>query len=149
MIEAAPTVADLVATCPELRLIVTSRTPLRIGAEREYQLAPLLLPPPNGKAVPEELASYPAVELFIQRAQTTNPTFALSVDNGQAVAEVCRRMDGLPLAIELAAARTRILSVEALLSRLEHTLDVLTGGGATSPSVSRPCAPPSPGAIPS
>jgi predicted ATPase len=128
VIEAASTVADLVATCPELRLIVTSRTPLRIGAEREYQLAPLLLPPAKGQATPEELAGYPAVALFIQRAQTTNPTFALRIDNAQAVAEVCRRMDGLPLAIELAAARTRILTVEALLSRLEHALDVLTGG---------------------
>jgi predicted ATPase len=128
VIEEAPTVADLVATCPELRLVVTSRTPLRIGAEREYQLAPLLLPPSKGQATPEELAGYPAVALFIQRAQTTNPTFALNVDNAQAVAEVCRRMDGLPLAIELAAARTRILTVEALLARLEHALDVLTGG---------------------
>jgi predicted ATPase len=128
VIEAAPTVGDLVATCPELRLVVTSRTPLRIGAEREYQLAPLLLPPPNGKAVPEELAAYPAVALFLQRAQQVNPTFALRTDNAEDVAEVCRRMDGLPLAIELAAARTRILTTDALLARLEHALDVLTGG---------------------
>ena len=127
IIEAAPTVTQLVASCPELRLVVTSRTPMRIAAEREYQLEPLLLPP-QGKTIPEELAAYPAVALFVQRAQRVNPTFSLRTDNAEAVAEVCRRMDGLPLAIELAAARTRILTVEALLARLEHALDLLTGG---------------------
>ncbi|MDQ5874695.1 MAG: adenylate/guanylate cyclase domain-containing protein, partial [Actinomycetota bacterium] len=137
IIEAAPTVADLVATCPELRLVVTSRTPLRIGAEREYQLAPLLLPPPNGKAVPEKLAAYPAVALFIQRAQRVNPTFALRTDNAKDVAEVCRRMDGLPLAIELAAARTKLLSPEALLERLDRTLSLLTGGARDAPERQR------------
>jgi predicted ATPase/class 3 adenylate cyclase len=128
VIEAAPALADLVAACSELRLVVTSRMPLHIGAEREYQLEPLLVPPAGGKSAPEELGVYSAVALFTQRARGVNPTFALTADNAQAVAEVCRRMDGLPLAIELAAARSRLLTPEALLARLEHALDVLTGG---------------------
>ncbi|MEP6665382.1 MAG: adenylate/guanylate cyclase domain-containing protein [Nocardioidaceae bacterium] len=128
VIEAAPAVADLVAACSELRLVITSRTPLHIGAEREYQLEPLLVPPAGGESVPKELGVYSAVALFTQRAQAVNPAFTLTADNALAVAEVCRRMDGLPLAIELAAARTRLLTPEALLARLEHALDVLTGG---------------------
>jgi predicted ATPase/tetratricopeptide (TPR) repeat protein len=128
VIEAAPAVADLVAACSELRLVVTSRTPLHIGAEREYQLEPLLVPPAEGESLPEDLGVYSAVALFTERAQAVNPGFAITADNASAVADVCRRMDGLPLAIELAAARTRLLTPEALLARLEHALDVLTGG---------------------
>ena len=128
VIAAAPTVADLVVACAEARLICTSRTPLHIGAEREYSLEPLTVPPADGAFALEELDRYSAVALFTQRAQAVNPAFALTDDNAPAVAELCRRVDGLPLAVELAAARTRLLSPEALLARLGHALDMLTGG---------------------
>lgn len=128
VIGAAPAVADLVDACPEMRMVVTSRTPLRISAEHEYSLAPLPLPPADHDISAEEVSTYSAVALFAERARSVNPSFVLNADNVRAVVEVCRRMDGLPLAIELAAARTRILDPEALLARLEHALDVLTGG---------------------
>jgi predicted ATPase len=128
VIDAAPRLASLVAACPHLRLIVTSRGPLRIGGEYEYRLEPLSVPSHPDETGLEELRKYPAIELFVERARSVNPGFALTSENAAAVTEVCKRMDGLPLAIELAAARIRILTPEALLDRLEHALDVLTGG---------------------
>ena len=113
---AAREVARLVDSCPELRVVVTSRTPLRIAAEREYQLAPL------------ELGS--AVSLFVARA----PSLELTPANEVVVAEICRRLDGLPLALELAAARLRLLTPDALLERLDHALDLLTSGSRDTPS---------------
>jgi predicted ATPase len=127
VIESAGTVAEIVETCPELRMLITSRGPLRIGAEHEYHLEPLSVPPGDADATSDVL-SYPAVALFLERARAVNPTFEITVQNTRTVAEVCRRLDGLPLAIELAAARIRLLSPEALLERLQHALDVLTGG---------------------
>jgi tetratricopeptide (TPR) repeat protein len=118
----------LIAACPNLRIIVTSRAPLRIGSEKEYRLEPLAVPSQGGETDVETMRVYPAIELFVERAGSVNADFALTPENAAAVAEVCRRMDGLPLAIELAAARIRILTPEDLLSRLEHALDVLTGG---------------------
>jgi predicted ATPase/class 3 adenylate cyclase len=120
LLSAAPEVAGLIARCPALRVVITSRTPLRIGAEREYALAPLDLPP--------------AIELFVERARTTRSTFELTNENAEAVEAVCRRLDGLPLAIELAAARLRLLSPEALLQRLDHALQVLTSGPRDIPA---------------
>ena len=112
VVSAAPEVAALVERCPGLRIVTTSRTPLRIAAEREHALAPLELSP--------------AIALFVERAQTAKGSFELTPENTAAVTEVCQRLDGLPLAIELAAARLRLLSPEALLERLDHALDVLT-----------------------
>jgi len=114
LVAVAPEVAELVSHCPELRIVATSRTPLRIAAEREYPLAPLEVPS--------------AVELFVERAKTARGTFELTPENADAVEAVCRRLDGLPLAVELAAARLRIMSPEALLERLDHALQVLTSG---------------------
>ena len=110
IVTAAPEIARIVERCPELRIVTTSRTPLRIDAEREYPLAPL------------EIDS--AVALFVERAGTA----AESPDSEATVAAICQRLDGLPLALELAAARLRILSPDALLERLDHALDVLTSG---------------------
>jgi len=112
---AADAVARLIASCPQLHVVATSRTPLRIAAEREYPLPPLELGP--------------SVELFAARAPA-----ALTPRNERAVEAICRRLDGLPLAVELAAARLRILSPEALLERLDHTLDVLQSGARDAPS---------------
>ena len=110
IVTAAPEIARIVERCPELRIVTTSRTPLRIDAEREYPLAPL------------EIDS--AVVLFVERAGTA----AESPDSEAIVAAICQRLDGLPLALELAAARLRLLSPDALLERLDHALDVLTSG---------------------
>ena len=110
IVTAAPEIARIVERCPELRIVTTSRTPLRIDAEREYPLAPL------------EIDS--AVALFVERAGTA----AESPDSEATVAAICQRLDGLPLALELAAARLRLLSPDALLERLDHALDVLTSG---------------------
>jgi predicted ATPase len=108
--------------------VTTSRTPLRIAAEREYLLAPLALPPSSDPDKTQALMAYPAVALFVERAGTTTGSFELTAENAGAVAAVCRRLDGLPLALELAAARLRLLSPEALLERLDRALDVLTSG---------------------
>jgi predicted ATPase/DNA-binding SARP family transcriptional activator len=119
VLPAAPTVARLLEAAPPIKVIVTSRAPLHIAAEREFPVPPL--------------AEDEAAELFIARAQAANPNFALSEQNATAVAELCTRLDGLPLAIELAAARTKILPPAALLSRLESRLELLTGGRRDAP----------------
>ncbi len=128
VVAAAPEVAGLVEHCPGLRIVTTSRTPLRIAAEREYPLAPLALPSAADPESTESLLGYPSVALFVERARMTKGSFELTPENAGAVAAVCRRLDGLPLALELAAARLRLLSPEALLERLDHALDVLTSG---------------------
>jgi predicted ATPase len=129
---AAPELARLVERCPRLRVVTTSRTPLRITAEREYSLAPLALPASDLEPV-ESLMGYSAIALFVERARTTKASFALTPENAGAVVAVCRRLDGLPLALELAAARLRLLSPEALLERLDHALNLLTSGLRDSP----------------
>jgi predicted ATPase/DNA-binding SARP family transcriptional activator len=118
---AAPVVSRLLAAAPQVKALVTSRTLLRIYGEREYALAPLPVPEPQQTTV-AEVESYPAVQLFLDRAAMARPGFALSAGNATAVAEVCRRLDGLPLAIELAAARIRVLSPGELLGRLGRRL---------------------------
>lgn len=130
---AAPEVARLVEKCPGLRIVTSSRTPLRIAAEREYPLAPLALPTP-GPEPPESLMEYSAIALFVERARMVKPSFALTPENAGAVGGVCRRLDGLPLALELAAARLRLLSPPALLERLDHALNVLTTGPRDIPA---------------
>jgi predicted ATPase/class 3 adenylate cyclase len=133
VVSAAPEVAALVESCPGLRIVTTSRTPLRIAAEREYPLAPLALPPSSDPDSTESLMAYPAIALFVERTRTTRGSFELTPENSAAVAAVCRRLDGLPLALELAAARLRLLSPEALLERLDHALQVLTSGSRDIP----------------
>ncbi len=132
VVDAAADIAVLVERCPGLRIVATSRTPLRIGTEREYPLAPLTLP--SGNDEPGDLGASPAVALFAERARAARPDFVLDEQNGRTVAEVCRRLDGLPLALELAAARLRVLTPEALLERLNHALDVLTAGPRDHPA---------------
>lgn len=133
VVTAASEMARLVERCPHLRVVTTSRTPLKIAAEHEYALAPLSLPPTSGAASAESLLAYPAVALFVERGKKNRGSFDLTDANGAAIADICTRLDGLPLALELAAARLRLLSPEALLERLNHTLDVLTSGSRDTP----------------
>jgi predicted ATPase len=133
VVSAAPEVAGLAEGCPGLRIVVTSRTPLRIADEREYPLSPLELPPSSESHSTESVMDSPAVTLFVERARAAKVSFELTPENAGAVASVCRRLDGLPLALELAAARMRLLSPQSLLERLDHALDVLTSGPRDSP----------------
>jgi predicted ATPase/class 3 adenylate cyclase/DNA-binding XRE family transcriptional regulator len=128
VVGAAPKVATLLEASAGLRLLVTSRVPLHLRGEWEYPLPPLPLPDPRHLPAPERLSQYASVALFIERAQATKPDFAATAANAPAIAEICARLDGLPLAIELAAARVKVLPPEALLSRLSRTLHFLTGG---------------------
>jgi predicted ATPase/DNA-binding CsgD family transcriptional regulator/DNA-binding XRE family transcriptional regulator len=130
---AAIDIAELLEACAELKVLITSRVPLRLVAEQELAVPPLALPdPPNrSSAVVEECES---VRLFVDRARAVNADFALTEDNASAVAEICRRLDGLPLAIELAAARIRLLDPRAMLARLEHRLQWLSGGARDAPT---------------
>ena len=137
VVAAAPEVADLVQSCPGLRIVTTSRTPLRIAAERDFALAPLGLPPQSGSESPKSLAAYPSVALFVERGRAARSSFALTTENTDAVGAVCRRLDGLPLALELAAARLRLLTPEALLEKLDHALGVLTSGQRDVPERQR------------
>jgi predicted ATPase/DNA-binding XRE family transcriptional regulator/Tfp pilus assembly protein PilF len=137
--EAAPVVAELLAACPELTMLVTSREPLRIGGEQEFAVRPLALPDPAAPPHGDLLARSPAVALFVQRARAVKPDFALTDGNAPAVAEICRRLDGLPLALELAAARIKVLPPQALLARLSgeaghSSLPMLSGGGRDLPA---------------
>jgi predicted ATPase/transcriptional regulator with XRE-family HTH domain len=127
VVDAAGVLAALLGRCPELKCLVTSRCALRLKGEHEHVLLPLQLPPADiGRAT--DLMRFAAVELFTQRVQAALPGWALTEDNAAAVAEVCRRLDGLPLALELAAARTKILTPAALLERLHGSLTVLSRG---------------------
>jgi serine/threonine-protein kinase PknK len=132
VVEAAGDIAALVARCPELRVIATSRRPLKIGAEAELALEPLELPPQDATGT-DALLRCPSVALFVQRAQKVKPDFVLSSENAPSVVGICRNLDGLPLALELAAARVRILEPAALLQRLDHALDLLTSGDRDLP----------------
>ena len=141
VLDAAPAVSHLLARCPRLRVLVTSRAPLRVRGEQEYPVEPLAVPPltqiatPSAEVerAPETLARYAAVDLFCQRAAAVAPTFRLTAVNARAVARICIALDGLPLAIELAAARSRLLPPTTLLERLERRLPLLTGGAKDVP----------------
>jgi predicted ATPase/class 3 adenylate cyclase len=128
VIDAAIDIADLLAACPQLKLMITSRTVLRVRAEREFIVPPLSHPDPAQVPDISTLSQYEALELFIERAQAVRPDFQLTAINAPAIVEIVARLDGLPLAIELAAARMKLLSPEALLARLSQRLQVLTGG---------------------
>jgi predicted ATPase len=137
VIQAAPDLGELLARCPGLAIVATSRTVLGLRAEREYPVPPLPLPADPGTASAAEMAAWPAVALFVDRARAARPGFALTEGNAAAVAEICRRLEGLPLAIELAAARTRLLDPAALLARLAASLDALGTGPVDLPDRQR------------
>jgi predicted ATPase/class 3 adenylate cyclase len=128
VLNAAPAVVDLLAACPRLRALVTSRAALHVSGEQVYPVPPLSLPDQKSANAVRDLASSEAMTLLVERAQAVNPSFAVTDANTAVLAEICRRLDGLPLAIELAAARTKLLSPQALLSRLERRLQLLQGG---------------------
>jgi predicted ATPase len=135
VIAAAPLIARLLETAPALRVLATSRAPLRVRAEQEVPVAPLVLPPERPGTVSLATAqASTAVQLFVARAQAVKPGFALDESTAPTVATICRRLDGLPLAIELAAARIRILPPEQLLGRLDERLQLLTGGSRDLPA---------------
>ncbi len=134
VVEAAPLVTDLLAACPGLKGLVTSRVRLRLSGERDYPVPPLAVPAPAGPRPFQYAKGSAAVRLFSERAQAVRPEFALTPENASAVADICRGLDGLPLAIELAAARIKVLPPAALLARLEKRLPLLTGGGRDLPA---------------
>jgi len=133
VVDAASEIARLLALCPRLSLIITSRLPLRIDAEQEFPVRPLSVPVSSRHRSLQTIAESPAVALFLQRARAVRPDLSLNEDNAPAVIELCRRLDGLPLAIELAAARSRLLSPQAMLQRLPNRLSFLSGGGPDRP----------------
>jgi len=128
VLPAAGVVAALLREAAHLRVLVTSRAPLHLQGEREYPVPPLELPNPRRLPPLDRLQQYEAIKLFIQAAQAVRPDFQVTNANAPAVAEICARLDGLPLAIELAAARSKLLPPEALLARLQSRLRLLTGG---------------------
>ena len=127
VVSAAGQIADLLAACPQLKVLVTSRAVLHVRAEHEFAVPPLALPDPTRLPDLAVLPHYAAVALFLACAQATKPDFQLTAANAHAIAEICVRLDGLPLAIELAAARIKLLPPQALLTRLSQRLTVLTG----------------------
>jgi predicted ATPase/transcriptional regulator with XRE-family HTH domain len=131
---AAPQVADLLAACPRLKVLVTSRAVLHISGEQVFPVPPLALPDPEHGQVIDQIAEAEAVRLFVDRARAASPDFALGEANAAMVAAICRRLDGLPLAIVLAAARVGHLPLAALLLRLERRLPLLTGGPRDQPA---------------
>jgi predicted ATPase len=136
VVEVAGDLADLLTRCAGATILATSRTALGMQAEHEYPVPPLALPGERPMS-PEELAAVPAVALFVDRARAVHPGFALTAANAGTVAEICRRLEGLPLAIELAAARTRLLDPDALLGRLTGSLDALGTGAVDMPARQR------------
>jgi len=134
VVDAAPLVADLLAACPGLTVLATSRVRLRLSGEREYPVPPLGLAARHGQPGDEDVARSDAARLFLARAQAVRPDFALTPENAPDIATICGRLDGLPLAIELAAVWVKVLSPAALLARLEPRLPLLTGGGRDLPA---------------
>ena len=133
VVEAGPEIARLLASCPRLQALVTSRTVLHIAGEHDVSVGPLSLPAELDERSFSTVAASPAVRLFSERARAASSPFELTGDNSAMVAQICRRVDGLPLAIELAAARVAHLPLPALLERLEHRLPLLTGGPREGP----------------
>jgi predicted ATPase/class 3 adenylate cyclase len=120
-------ISDLLQACPRLKLLVTSRGALQLSQEYVYQILPLALPEVRRTLTPEALLAYGAVALFVQQAQIAKPAFTLNRSNTSTIMKICKRLDGLPLAIELAAARIKILSLQTMLKRLDHQLQLLAG----------------------
>jgi predicted ATPase len=132
VLAAAPLVASLLESSPNLKIVVTSRAVLHVYGEQEYPVPPLLVPEPARSF--DDVVRNAAVRLFVERAQAANRAFQLTAGNADAVAEICRRLDGLPLAIELAAPRSKMFPAEAIVARLGHALDFLTGGARDLPA---------------
>lgn len=133
VLAAAPEIAHLLAACPHLVILATSRAPLGTREEQEWPLAPLSVPDPGRLPPLADLACDPAVALFVARAQASAPQFSLTAENAMAVAAICQQLDGLPLAIELAAARIKLLTPQELAARLQRRLPLLTGGQRDRP----------------
>jgi predicted ATPase/DNA-binding SARP family transcriptional activator len=137
LLEFGPLLARMLERCRGLTLLVTSRSRLQLSGEQEYPVPPLQHPDPTTPALPATIAEYPAVELFVRRAREVRPSFEITTDNAAAVAETCRRLDGVPLAIELAAARSKILSPQEIVLRIDAPLSLLTGGPRDAPERQR------------
>jgi predicted ATPase/DNA-binding CsgD family transcriptional regulator len=133
VISAAPLVSELLEACPDVKMLVTSREVLRLRGEHQFVVPPLELPDPKHLSDDRSLIHVPAVKLFVQRAQAIQSDFDVTPDNAAAISGICIQLDGLPLAIELAAARVKMLSLQALLTRLEHRLQILIGGARDLP----------------
>ncbi len=133
LVRAVPTVAEILAAGPNVKILVTSRAPLHLYGEHEFPLPRLTLPDSRSMPSVEVLSQCPAVALFVQRAAAARPDFELNRENASTVAEICARLDGLPLAIELAAARVKVLSPSSMLTRLASRLQLLTGGSRDLP----------------
>ena len=137
VLESASVVDRLLSTAAGLKILVTSRTPLGLYGEYEFPIPPLSLPDSESLPPLENLTEYEAVRLFVERARAVRPDFSLAEDNAPAVVEICERLDGLPLAIELAAARIKLLTPHLLLDRLGNRLKILTGGARNLPERQR------------
>ncbi len=137
IVAAAPVVGDLLAACSRLKVLVTSQSALRLSGEHEFQVPVLSLPRARPSVALDEVRATPAVALFVQRARAVRADFVLTAENGRTIVEICARLDGLPLAIELAAARIKVLSPAALLARLTNSLRILTGGARDLPARQR------------
>ena len=131
--DAAPQIAELLLRAPRISALITSRSPLRVYGEREYPVPPLGVPDPRNLPDLEQFSAYESVALFVERAMAVRPDFAVTSANAPAVAEICVRLDGLPLAIELAAARVRVLSPQAIMERLGDRLALLSSGSRDLP----------------
>lgn len=134
---AAPDVSAILDACPAVKAMVTSRAALRVYGEYEFSVSPLPVPEAGAQLSPGRLLDFPSVALFVQRATSVKPDFSLNVQNAEAIVQICRRLDGLPLAIELAAARVKVLPAATLLARLASSLNVLTDGARDLPERQR------------
>lgn len=134
LMDAVPSVVDLLESSARLKVVVTSRLVLRIYGEQEFPVLPLPLPPSAPSLSPEDILAFASVALFVQRASAVRPSFRATPENASAIGEICRRLDGLPLAIELAAARVKVLPPASLLARIENRLQLLTSGARDLPA---------------
>jgi predicted ATPase len=137
LLPATPLLSDLLAACPLLKVLVTSRVVLRLAAEQVYDVEPLAVPDPDHLPSGDDVLRYPAVRLFLARAGAALPGFRVTPENAQSIARLCIRLEGLPLAIELAAARVRMLPPAAMVERLDQRLQVLTAGARDAPARQR------------
>jgi predicted ATPase len=156
LLPAGTLVARLLDACPALRILATSRSPLHLSGEQEFLVPPLEVPDPTQLPTPTNVARCPSVALFVDRARAAAPSFGLTPANAAAVAAICTRLDGVPLALLLAAARVKILSPSEILTRLDRPLELLAGGPSDLPPAAtdppgndrvelRPARPGSPG----
>ncbi|MBX3058707.1 MAG: tetratricopeptide repeat protein [Anaerolineae bacterium] len=134
ILEAAPLLGELAMAATHLKILVTSRTHLRLAGGQEYEVSPLILPNPKQQLTAVQLSQNEAVQLYVERAKAAQAAFALTPENAADVAEICARLDGLPLALELAAARIRLISARQMRKRLNRRLQWLTGGARDAPA---------------